>query len=80
MTDGWNLLELTQLLLYFTFYSLTRHCLSVCVVIKYLKIVEMMMKDEGPIRCQHEADDDLTAQEGWGSVGLQVEATRQSHH
>ena len=43
------------------FYSLTPYCLSVCVVIKYLKIV-MMMKDEGPIRCQHEADDDLTDQ------------------
>ena len=43
------------------FYSLTPYCLSVCVVIKYLKMV-MMMKDEGPIRCQHEADDDLTEQ------------------
>ena len=51
---------------------------------KYLKIVVlrvmlmvMMMKDEGPIRCQHEADDDLSEQECCvRDDGLQVEATR----
>ena len=37
----------------------------------------MMMKDEGPIRCQHEADDDLSEQECCvRDDGLQVEATR----
>ena len=59
------------------FYSLTPYYLSVCVVIKYLKIV-MMIKDEGPIRCQHEADDDQTDQDEVDAGGGNT--SRQSHN